>query len=122
MNYTTLKTGDKVAVARSGSWSTHREGIYTVIKANKVKIVVQREHDGYLREFSVARRCEMGATDRYRAAYLESVEVNAARDAHMSREREIRAAWRDIEQATAAKNMVALRAAMAHLETLMTSN
>lgn len=119
LDYTTLKVGDEVGVARTGSWNIHSEGIYTVVKANKMKIVVQRVSDGYQREFSVKRRCEAGASDRYRGAYLESVETKRARDAQQQREREVRSAWAAVEQAGRDKNISKLRQAVADLELLV---
>ena len=119
LDYTTLKVGDEVSIARTGSWSIHSDGIYKVVKINKIKVFVQRVSDGYERVFSVKRRCEAGASDRYRSAYLESVETKRARDAQQQREREVRSAWAAVEQAGRDKNISKLRQAVADLELLI---
>ena len=119
LDYTTLKVGDEVGVARTGSWDVHSEGVYVVVKANKMKLVVQRKTDGYERVFSVKRRCEADASDRYRAAYLESVADLQQREARKQREREVRSAWAAVEQAGRDKNMSKLRQAVADLELLV---
>ena len=119
LDYTKVKAGDKVAVARMGSWHTHSEGVYTVVKADKMKIVIQRESDGYERTFSVKRKCELGKENSWRSAYLESVEDKEARDARLQKEREVRDAWKQAEQAAANKNLSALKQALADLEVLV---
>lgn len=118
MDYTTLQVGDEVAVARSGSWMVHSEGIYTVVKVDKLKVVVRRKSDNYERVFSVKRRCEMGKENSYRSAYLEPVADMEARDRKMARERDIRRAWQEAEQAGRDKDIVALRDALMQLEKL----
>ena len=118
MDYSTLKVGDEVAVARSGSWMVHSEGVYTVAKVDKLKVVVRRKSDNYERVFSVKRRCEMGKENSYRSAYLEPVADKEARERKMERERDVRRAWSDAEQAGRNKDMVALRAALALLDAL----
>ena len=112
LDYSTLKVGDEVSVARTGSWDTRSEGVYVVVKANKLKLIVQRKTDGYERVFSVKRRCEMGAEDRYRAAYLETVASKEQREARQQRERDVRSAWAAVEQAGRDKNVSQLREAL----------
>lgn len=119
MDYSKLAVGDQVAVARMGSWDVHSEGVYTVVKADKIKVIVQREGDGYERTFSVKKRSEMGKDDRYRAAYLEPVADKAARDALQQRRRDVNRAWSAAEQAARDKKVSALRAALADLELLV---
>lgn len=109
LDYTTLKVGDDVAVARTGSWDTHCEGTYTVTKTNKMKIVVQRKSDGYERVFSVKRRCELSATSRYHSAFLESVEDQQTRQAKKAAERELRNTWKLAENAATNKDLATLR-------------
>lgn len=116
LDYTTLKVGDQVAVARSGGWSIMNEGVYRVVKINKVKIVVERVSDCYQREFSVKRRCEMGSTDRYRSACLETVAEQEARIERRQQEAAKRQAWSAVEQAARDKDFTALQKAMAVLE------
>lgn len=116
LDYTTLKVGDQVAVAYPGGWSIMNQGVYRVVKANKMKVIVERITDGYLREFSVKRRCEMGALDRFRAAYLETVAEQEARIERRQQEAAKRQAWSAVEQAARDKDFTALQKAMAVLE------
>lgn len=118
-DYTTLTVGQKVAVARTGSWRTSDEGIYTVVKANKVKVVVARDTDGYERTFSVKKRVEMNNTSHYYSAYLETVEEQQARIDRRLNEGKIRNAWLNVEKAAASKNLEDLRKYMAELEALV---
>ena len=118
-DYSSLNVNDTVAVARPGSWQIHSEGIYRVVKVNKLKVVVERESDGYQRVFSVKRRCEMCAGSHYRAAYLESVDSMLKREAQLQRERDVRAAWADVEQAGRVKSWTALQAAVSKLQKLV---
>ena len=112
LDYSTLKVGDEVSVARTGSWDTRSEGVYVVVKANKMKVVVQRKGDGYERSFSVKRRCESGASDRWRSAYLETVADKEQREARQQRERDVKYAWAAVEQAGRDKNVSQLREAL----------
>lgn len=119
LDYTTLKVGDQVAVARSGGWSIMNEGVYRVVKVNKVKVVVERVSDGYQREFSVKRRCEMKSNDHYRAGYLETVAAQEARIEAREREAAVRNAWRKVETAAAQRDLNTLRQSVAALEALV---
>ena len=119
LDYTTLQVGQRVGIARHASWSILSEGIYTVAKANKMKVTVKRDSDGYERVFSVKRRCEAGAEDRYRAAYLESLETLQAREAEMKVQRAIRAAWNNAEHAAKHKNLTDLLTAVQELQSLL---
>lgn len=119
LNYSTLKVGDKVAIARQGSWSIYSEGVYTVIKVDKVKVVVKRDDDGIERVFSVKRRCEMNAANSYQHRYLESVEDMQAQEAQYKKKNDISRAWKNIEIASKSKNLGDLRIAVANLEDLL---
>jgi hypothetical protein len=121
MDYTTLKVGDRVAVAKPTSWSTTNQGVYVVDKVNKVKVIVKRASDGYLREFSVKKRREMGpfAGDTYTAAYLETVAEQEARLEQRKREVALREAWGRVELAASRKNLAELKAMMAELEQMV---
>ena len=119
MDYTTLKCGDLVAVARPGSWGVMNEGNYIVVKANKMKVVVERASDRYQREFSVKRRCEAKSTDRYHAPYLELPETQAARIERRNQEVAKRQAWSAVETAAVQKDIAALRRAVAALEEML---
>lgn len=114
LDYTKLAVGDQVAVARTGSWVTQSEGVYTVVKADKMKIVVQREGAHWPRVFSVKKRREMSKGE-YRSAYLESVEDCLARESLRVRERQVNLAWAAVEQAGRDNKVDDLRAALAGL-------
>ena len=119
LDYSTLKVGDEVSVARSGSWDTRSEGVYKVVKVNKLKLIVQRVGDGYERSFSVKRRCESGASDRYRSAFLETVADKEQREARQKRERDVKNAWAAVEQAGRGRNVDSLREALHELAKLV---
>jgi uncharacterized protein YceH (UPF0502 family) len=120
MDYTTLKVGDIVAVARHGSWDISNQGEYRVVKVNKVKVVVERVSDNYRREFSVRKRSEMGVTASvYHNAFLETVEDQDARMAARAKEAAKRHAWNRVEQAARDKNFAALQQAMVNLESML---
>lgn len=117
MDYTTLKVGDIVAVARHGSWDISNQGEYRVAKVNKVKVVVERVGDNYQREFSVKKRSEMGSS--FHNAFLETVEEQQARIAARQREVAKRRAWSAVEQAARDKDYTALQQAVANLEGML---
>ena len=117
LNYSELTVGSKVAVARPGNWRTHSEGVYTVVKVDKVKVVVSRVSDGHTRTFSVKRRCELPANS-FRNAYLETVEEQEARELLNDAERNLRRTWEKVEQAGRSKDLVALKAVVAELTAL----
>ena len=119
LDYSTLKVGDEVAIARSGSWSLFSEGVYAVVKVNKMKVFLQRKSDGYERVFSVKRRCEFGDSDRYRSAFLETVADHQAREEKRRQEQKVWAAWSTAEKAAQNKNISQLRQALANLELLV---
>ena len=118
MDYTTLKVGDIVAIASSGSWRIFEHGHYRVIKVNKVKVVVERVSDGYVRNFSVRKHVEIGGGGYYQS-FLETVDEQAARIAAREKEAAIRASWETVEQAARDKNFAALQQAMANLESML---
>lgn len=111
LNYATLAVGQEVAVSRSGNWRTHNEGVYTVVKANKLKVVLQRVSDGYQREFSVKRKVELGKSEsRWNSPYIESVQDMQRREAQYAAERDRRQTWADAEQAARDKDLTKLKA------------
>jgi hypothetical protein len=118
LSLSTLKVGDEVAIARPGSWHTHSEGVYTVVKANKMVVVVQRKSDGYERTFSVKRGVEKGNESRYHTPYLESVESMQKREAANALERDKRHAWKQAESAAQQKDLTSLKEIVAQLEAL----
>ena len=117
LNISTLKVGDRVGVARNSAWRSRSEGVYTVVKTNKVKIVVERETDCYQREFSVKKNREIGTQDRgFYTAFLESLEDMNQRAEADNRERARNELWNRAEQAAASKDIRALRAVVAEME------
>lgn len=118
LNISTLKVNDRVAIARRGSWSTHSEGIYIVKKVNKVRVILVRESDGYVREFSMRTGIEKGC-DRYCSPFIETIADKVARDATTKAQRDLDAAWTQVEVAAKQKNLTALRERVAALEELL---
>lgn len=118
MDYTTLQVGQEVAVAKPTSWSTTNQGVYVVEKVNKVRVVVKRASDGYLRTFSVKKRREIGdyAGDTYTAAFLETVAEQEFRVAQRAREVELRDMWRGAEAAATQRNLALLKQFVVELE------
>lgn len=120
LNIETLKVGDKVAVARPGNWTTASEGIYTVVKVNKVRIVVQREDDSYQREFSAKSGRELNKTyGVYMCPCLETVSEQTARNEYLQRQREINNAWSVLKKAAASENIQQVDEAVAALKKLL---
>lgn len=116
-NLNELKVGDKVGIARNGSWSVRSEGVYVVAKADKVKVVLQRESDKYERTFSAKTGDEKGST-KYRSAFLETVEAQEARNKAQAREQEVQTAWRALEAAVAKKDLGEVAKATALIKSL----
>jgi hypothetical protein len=117
-----LQVGQRVAVSRWGMWHATTQGVYIVAKANKLKVVLKRESDGYERTWSVKRNTEMpihkgGYVDD--STFIESIEAMNARAAKMQKERERADAWANAEKAAKDKNLPALRRALAGIELLV---
>ena len=98
LNTETAKVGDSVGVLGGGSfWHTFTEGgLHTIVKKDKVKIVVKRDSDGHERKFNL-RGYEAG--DKYRRSYLVSEQEYQDTLDELSRARVIRSAWSDLENA-----------------------
>ena len=91
-----------------------------VAKANKVKIVVARESDGYVREFSTRRNSELSVTSSaYSYAFLEPVIDSMNRAARHLEKQQQNNAWKAAEKAAYSKDIAQLRAALAALESLI---
>lgn len=117
LDYAALQEGQQVAVSRSGNWRTNNEGIYTVVKVNKMKVVLQRESDGYTREFSVKRRVELGRNEsRWSSPFIETVAAMQEREAQYAAERNRKQIWVDAEQAARDKDLAKLKDIVAKLE------
>lgn len=119
LKYETLREGDQVAVSRVGSWTINNEGIYTVSKANKVKVVLTRTSDGYTREFSIKRRVELGRTETHRSsAFIESLDDFSKRNEFYKKERELAQTWKSAEDAARTKDLTVLKELVAKLENM----
>ena len=106
-----LKSGTRVAVAEHGRWNTHSQGFYAVTNANKTRIIIKRESDGYERTFSTRTGLEKGS-DRYRSAFIESVEDQQARIDERNHVAKINAAWEEVNSAVNNKDSNAVYAAL----------
>jgi len=116
LNLTQLAVGDRVSVAYRFSWNTRSQGVYTVVKANKMVIELARESDGYLRKFSVKRGEEMGVNSA--RSYIESIADMEQREAQLAAERAVRDTWVAAEKAAQKKDLTALRAIVDQLAAL----
>jgi len=114
----TLKVGDRVAIARFGSWLTSSQGAYLVKNVNKVRVVVARETDGYERTFSTRTGVEKGS-ERYHSAFIETIAEMEARAAADQKTRDFTAAWAAVEKAAGQKDYTALMASVISLETVL---
>ena len=117
MDISKLHAGDRVAVARHGARSTRGQGIYIVIKADKVNIVLEREGDGYVRTFSAKTGIERGQVG-YRSAFIESVSAYEAREEQLSKERKIRDMWYELELSVKCKDLTAIGDNIAEIKAL----
>ena len=118
LNLNTLKEGDHVAVACHGNWNISSQGFYIVKKANKVRIIVARERDGYEREFSTRTGVEKGS-ERYRSAFIETVADQQSRTEANKYTQSVLAAWSLVEEAGKRKNFAALIATTNALKLLL---
>ncbi len=110
-----IQVGQQVAVASHGSWAIQNQGFYFVIKANKVRIVIQRDADLYERTFSAKTGLELNG-GAYRPAFLESVEDQQKRnqaDAEIQRQRDL---WSQAHQAVQVKDLHTLESVLAELK------
>ena len=116
-DYSTLAVGQSVAVSRFGRRFIHNEGLYTVAKVNKVKVILARDTDGYVREFSVKTRKELGALAyKYLETFIEPVSDFQAREEKYQKERDVKTLWVGAEQAARDKNLDTLKDLVAKLE------
>lgn len=113
-----MAVGDVVGIFRSGSWSLFTEGKYTVVKVDKVKVVVQRESDKYERTFSAKSGDEKGSS-RYHSCWLVSEAEYDAEITSKKAAQDLRAAWQELEQAAHDKNIAKVDTAMAALKVLL---
>lgn len=97
-----LAVGDRVGVARMANryGPDMSIGLYRVIKKNRVRIVLERETDGYQVHFSARfgyRLMGQGQVDY--DTYVESVEAQQAREARKAQRAELVCVWDQLEQA-----------------------
>lgn len=114
----TLKVGERIAIARFGSWSTSSQGAYLVKNVNKVRVVVARETDGYERTFSTRTGVEKGS-ERYHSAFIETIAEMEERAAADQKSREFIMAWAAVEEAAKKRNSVDLLFAVDNLKKLL---
>ena len=117
LDLTTLKAGNQVGIARVSSWSTHNEGVYTVVKADKVKVVLQRASDKHERTFSVKTGDEKGSS-KYKSAFLESVVGQEQRAKKLAHELQVKDTWTRLSDAAEGKSVEKAEAALAELKAL----
>lgn len=116
LDYSTLSIGQEVSVARHGNWSTSSEGVYKVIKLDKVKLVLERE-DGVQRSFSVKTKKELGVSYDSRS-FVETLGDKLKRDEQNYREQNINNAWVNLQQAAKGKDLDKIKQSIVELEQL----
>lgn len=116
-----LEVGQRVGVAvMASSYGPDRSlGIFRVTKKNKVRIVLERETDGYQVQFS-ARLWHrlLGDGQVSYNTYVESVEAQQAREQHKAKRDEIRQAWTQFEQATKGRQIAELQVLLDQIQQL----
>ena len=117
LDLNTLVVGQQVGIAKHGAWETRSQGLYMVVKANKVKVVVRRLVDDHERLFSVKRGCEVGG-NKYNSAFLETVEAQAAREAKKTAARNIDSAWEELEKAVKLRSFELIVSTLSALKAL----
>lgn len=110
----TLKVGDAVSMVRYGGFGSVTSNAGTVIKADKVKVIV-KDASGRDRTFSVKKNVEMN-TDSYRTTSLESIETKNARDAYQNRERSLATLWNELGFALPKKDINKIKEIVAKIE------
>ena len=116
LDYSTLQVGQEVAITRANNWSTSSEGIYKVIKVNKVKVVLERA-DGVQREFSVKTKKELGLTYDSRS-FIETLGDKLKRDAEQYKQQKLGIAWVSLQRAVQGKDFKKIKQSIAELENL----
>ena len=116
LDYSTLQAGQEVAIARPGSWNTSSQGVYKVIKVNKVKVVLERA-DGVQREFSVKTKKELGVSYDSRS-FIETLADKLKRDVEQYRQQKLGIAWVNLQQAVLGKDFKKIKQGVVELENL----
>ena len=120
LDLNTVFVGQTVGIAKHGAWQTRSQGLYMVVKANKVKVVVRRLVDDHERLFSVKRGCEVGG-NKYNSAFLETVEAQAAREAKKTAQKNVDSAWKDLENAVALRSIQQIEWTLSALKAVQTT-
>ena len=122
MKYDSLVVGQVVGVAEYYGFyhSVHLQGLYTVVKKNKMKVVIQRNGDGYERTFSIKTDREIKEYKTTRTAEIVSEGEYKLMELRRERELNTTKAWADIQKAASHKDIAALKAAMIELESTNT--
>ena len=116
LDYSTLQAGQEVAVARPGNWRTSGEGVYKVIKVNKIKVVLERS-DGVQREFSVKTKKELGVSYDSKS-FIETLGDKLKRDAEQYKQQKLGIAWVNLQQAVQGKDLNKIKQSITELENL----
>ena len=119
LDYSTLQAGQEVSIARSGGWNTSSQGVYKVIKANKVKVVLERADitDRFTREFSVKTKKELGVSYDTRS-YIETLADKLKRDVEQYKQQKLGIAWVNLQQAVQGKDLNKIKQSITELENL----
>lgn len=116
LDYNTLSIGQEVAVTLCNNWSTSSQGIYKVIKLDKVKLVLERE-DGVQRSFSVKTKKELGVSYDSRS-FVETLGDKLKRDAEQYRQQKLGIAWVNLQRAAQSKDLNKIKQSLTELENL----
>ena len=118
INTSMIKVGDKVGVMRGGSFGyTHCEGLYTITKIDKVKVVVeqQRETGCHVRKFN-KRGYETGKS--YTTSFLVTQDEYQDVVDQVEKARTIRTAWQNLEKAVSNHSITDAEAFIKELKVL----
>lgn len=116
-----LKVGDEVHMARAGSWDVMSIGFFTVIKADKLKVIFQRVNNDHQIRFSVKtgdRWNDFQNKYEYSDIWVESVEAGKDRISKRNAKAELNNAWKELEKAVESKNIEQIKEKLMEVEKL----
>lgn len=114
-----IKVGDKRGIIGGRGWGgVFFEGIYKIVKIDKVKIVLEREGDGYQRTFSAKTGIEKGSNS-YRTPLIITVDDYTARQESVKKQNIIVSQWDLIKEHANNQKLSDLKAAISELEELL---
>lgn len=119
-----LKVGDEVAALSSAGFHGLRvAGYFQVIKADKLKVILQRKGDEHTMQFSVKtgkQWCEYKGAydDGYGSLFLDTVERANEIKARQNHVAAMNNAWRELEKAVESKNIEQIKEMLAQVEQL----